>query len=208
MAQESRQVRRARERAEAKQKNKQNNLGYIPNNIAGFKPDAGINSKSNITNHYWFQVSEFASNLLREHSVKGYDIKNNSFIELQLPVDIMDKDGDKHSITHPSDGKGFCLTMRFSHQQMNLLADQIDKGGMSVRVSGKPAEIQTSPNGEKFQIVDCEDIYSEGNHSGSMLFMLVSDRGVINVNSQKIAQSVKAIVSSHKFQKQKEEAAQ
>ena len=98
---ESRQVRRARERAEAKAKAKQSQLGYIPSQQSGFAPDAGLNSKLDQDNYYWFQTSEFALSLGSKHKAKvglratRATEQDPATVELDFHCDIMDKDGDK-----------------------------------------------------------------------------------------------------------------
>ena len=166
-------------------------LGYIPNNIAKFQPDAGVNSVPDATNHYWFQTSEFASNMLRRLPAKRYEHLNQPVVEINFSVDIMDEAGDERAIPHPENGEGFALTMRFTAPQLNQLADAVDKGGMSVRLSGLPAELNTSTAGEQFRPVDCADIYSKGNLSGVMTFMLNVNGAMMTTTSKDLAASIR-----------------
>ena len=185
--------------AQAKQKYQArvDKLGYIPNNIEKYQPDAGINSKPEATNYYWCQTAEFAQNLLLYQKTKtpckAYKHKNQQIIEFQFAVDIMDEAGKKRVINHPKNNKGFYLTMRFNHKQLNKLANEIDKGGMTVRLSGKPAELTNSATREQFRVVDCEDIYSKGNNSGHMVYSFPLGMEWINTNSNNVAKCVRQL---------------
>ena len=170
-----------------------NELGYIPNDIAKFQPDAGVNSEPATVNHYWFQTSEFASMMLRRMPVKRYEHLNQPVVEINFSVDIMDEAGDERAIPHPENGEGFALTMRFTAPQLNQLADAVDKGGMSVRLSGLPAELNTSTAGEQFRPVDCADIYSKGNLSGVMTFMLNVNGTMMSTTSTDLAASIRTM---------------
>lgn len=188
--------------AQAKQKyqTKVDKLGYIPNNIENFQPDAGINSKPEATNYYWFQTAEFGQDVIRKQNKglanKCYTMDGNRYMELGFNVDLMDEAGNKRVINHPDNGEGFMLTMRFTPKQLTKLADEIDKGGMSVRLSGKPAELNTSSAREQFRLVDCEDIYSKGNYSGSMRFMLNVGGTMVNLTSKDLAESLRVAASN------------
>jgi hypothetical protein len=168
-------------------------LGYIPNSIAKFQPDAGVNSVPDATNHYWFQTAEFASMMLRRLPAKRYEHLNQPVVEINFKVDIMDEAGDKHLIPHPENGEGFALTMRFTAPQLNQLADAVDKGGMSVRLSGLPAELNTSTAGEQFRLVDCADVYSKGNLSGVMRFMVNVNGTMMSTSSTDLAASIRKV---------------
>lgn len=187
--------------AQAKQKYQArvDKLGYIPNNIEKFQPDAGINSKPEATNYYWFQTAEFAANQLRKQKMglanRTYMYAGSRNIEMGFTVDIMDEAGKKRVINHPDNEQGFALTMRFTPKQLAKLADEIDKGGMSVRLSGKPAELTNSATREQFRVVDCEDIYSKGNNSGMMTFMLNVGGTMNNLTSKELAESLRVAAS-------------
>jgi hypothetical protein len=190
--------------SQAKQKKqaKADKLGYIPNSIETFQPDAGVNSKPEATNYYWFQTLEFAQDQVRKQKIglghRSYRYAGDRFIEMGFNVDLMDEAGKSHVIKHPDDGKGFLLSMRFTSKQLAKLADEIDKGGMSVRLSGKPAEILTSDCDEVYRVVDCEDIYSKGNDSGLMTFM-VNVGGTMNtLTSKDLAEGLRVAASDLK----------
>lgn len=186
--------------AKQKQQAKADKLGYIPNNIEKYQPDAGINSKPEATNYYWFQTGEFAQDQIRNQRLglghKSYRYAGNRCIEMGFSVDLMDEAGKKHVIKHPDNGQGFQLTMRFTSKQLAKLADEIDKGGMSVRLSGKPAELTNSSTKEQFRVVDCEDIYSKGNDSGHMMYMVNVGGVMNNITSKDLAEGLRVAASN------------
>ena len=195
---ESRQQKRARERSQAKQNKRQSSLGYIPSEQADFQPDAGINSQPGQVNHYWFQTMEWIPDMVSK-AQRGIgdrveeDSKGEKTIEFNFMVDIMDEEGNQRVIEHPKNGEGFMLTMVFYQHEIEQLADQIAKGGMSVRLSGIP-DSEEIPRGhfsrpERVKLVRFHSVWSKGNHSGNMTF--VSPQGVIT--SSEMAQALKKV---------------
>jgi hypothetical protein len=208
---ESRQVRRARERAEAKAKAKQSQLGYIPSKVAGFAPDAGLNSKLGQDNYYWFQTSEFALEMARvSESKQGLRAtrateQDPAMIELSFKCDIMDKDGDKLVMPRPADKDSDCylLSMKFTREQLHLLADAIDKGGMSVRLTGVPSdieEIRGIGQADIIRAVMFKDVYSAGNNAGSMVYMGFVDGAMVRSSSDMVADGLRHIADTFEAQ--------
>ena len=137
--------------------------------IKGFKPDAGMNSEDGL-NHYWFQVSEMIHSFRIQPNMRSYEYQGSNHIELNVSVDIMDKEGNEQRAPRCDDG--YFATFRFSADQLYILAENINKGAMSVRIDGVPGEQETAPSGEKFRIIDVCDSYAEGNKLGLMTYFV------------------------------------
>ena len=152
----------------------------------GFKPDAGLNSQEGL-NHYWFQVAEMLQTLMVQPKMRAYEINGVSTIELNATVNIMNYEGTEH--TAPQTREGYFATLRFTADNLDQLADQIDKGAMSVRVSGIPADADTSPTGEKFRIINAVESWSAGNGSKHMNYYI----NMSSFNSRDVAARFRAI---------------
>ena len=159
----------------------------------GFMPDAGLNSQEG-TNHYWFQVGELLQFIHTSNSLKTYDRDGIRSLELSAPVDIMNYEGNEH--TAPQSRDGYFATFAFTADQLTNLATQIDKGAMSVRVSGIPSKTATSIiTGEKFRDIDVVDSWSAGNKSGHMTYMFVAKDGLVRRDSKTTADRFKALAN-------------
>lgn len=66
----------------------------VKSNIEGFKPDAGMNSEEGL-NHYWFQVAELIQSFRIQPNMISYEYQGSNHIELNVSVDIMDKEGNE-----------------------------------------------------------------------------------------------------------------
>jgi hypothetical protein len=206
---ESRQVRRARERAEAKAKAKQSQLGYIPSQQSGFAPDAGLNSKLDQDNYYWFQTTEFALAMGNKHKAKvglrcsRATEQHPATVEFDFTCDIMDKDGKKQVMPSPNND-GYLLSMKFTREQLHLLADAIDKGGMSVRLTGVPSEseeVRGDPaRPEIIRTVMFKDVYSAGNNAGSMMYMGFVNGSMVRSSSDMVANGLRHIADTFEAQ--------
>ena len=142
----------------------------VKSSIAGYAPDAGLNSPALTDNHYWFQVSEFVQYIAKNPQLPGYMHRGQNSLEMTFSVDIMDQAGDCQMA--PVQPNGYCATIRFTVDQMRELAESIGRGGMSVRITGRPDGVRTkTAQGEPFMVIDCVDIWSQGNDSGNMMFM-------------------------------------
>ena len=139
----------------------------VKSNIDGFKPDAGMNSEEGL-NHYWFQVAELIHTLKIQPKMRSYEHNGQNLIELNVSVDIMDREGNEQKAPRRDDG--YFATFRFSAEQLYILAENIDKGAMAVRIDGVPAEQHTSVTGEKYRTIDVCDSYAKGNGSGHMSY--------------------------------------
>lgn len=141
----------------------------VKSNIDGFKPDAGMNSEAGM-NHYWFQVAELIHTLRIQPKMRSYEHNGENLIEVNVSVDIMDREGNEQKAPRRDDG--YFATFRFSAEQLYILAENIDKGAMAVRIDGVPAEQHTSVTGEKYRTIDVCDSYATGNHSGLMTYFV------------------------------------
>ena len=185
MLKESRQVRRARERAEAKAKLKAEKV--VINNIDGFLPDAGQNWHPD--GYGWFQISELIQTMYDNPKLLMEYRNGVNYGRLNVPVDIMDKEG-KHQLM-PKQSRGYFATFRFTADRLNQLADAIDLGGMSVRIGGKVAETLASPIGESYTVIDVNDIWSRGNISGNMLFCVYVTDKMLKLDSREFAKMIR-----------------
>ena len=185
MLKESRQVRRARERTEAKAKLKAEKV--VINDVDGFLPDAGQNWHPD--GYGWFQISELIQTMYHNPKLPIGSIDGVKSGQLNAAVDIMDKEG-KHQLM-PKQSRGYLATFRFTADSLNQLADAIDLGGMSVRIGGKVAETLASPTGESYTIIDVNDIWSRGNNAGNMVFFVyVTDR-TLKLDSREVAKMIR-----------------
>lgn len=157
----------------------------------GFRPDAGLNSQEG-TNHYWLQVGELLQAMSVNPKLKSYNIDGVRKIELNAAVDIMNYEGTEH--TSPQTREGYFATFLFTPDGLENLANQIDKGAMSVRVSGIPRETSTSIiTGEKFKDIDATDSWAKGNTNGFMTYMFFNGTKMVSFDSKTAAQSFRAI---------------
>ena len=185
MLKESRQVRRARERAESKAKLKAEKV--VINDVDGFLPDAGQNWHPD--GYGWFQISEMIQTMYHNPKLLMESSNGVNYGRLNAAVDIMDKEG-KHQLM-PKQSRGYLATFRFTADSLNQLADAIDLGGMSVRIGGKVAETLASPTGESYTIIDVNDIWSRGNDAGNMVFFVnVTDR-MLKLDSREFAKMIR-----------------
>ena len=160
---------------------------------SGFLPDAGLNSTEG-TNHYWFQIAELMSGIMSNtKGMRGYTHNGVNVLEVNATVDIMDHSGKEHTAPHTEDG--YFATLRFTADGLDHLANEIDKGAMSVRVSGIPSETETSPVGEKFRVIDATDSWSAGNNSGSMAYMFTVNNQFVTIDSGKVANKFREIAN-------------
>ena len=202
---ESRQVRRARERAEAKRLKKQSKLGYIPSQEQGFAPDAGMNSSVANDNYYWFNTAEWALSYVRksERGFRAECTEHGPTVELDFQVDIMDKEGN-NQISPKMNEDGYLLTMTFTEDQLHSLANEIDKGGMSVRLTGNPnRKVETRGSLERPELiktVHCKDVFSKGNDSGSMAYMGFDGTKAVSYTSGQLAQSLREVADTFEAQ--------
>jgi hypothetical protein len=181
----TRQQRRKQERDQKKAMKKtmkQMNAGF---NLEDFQPDAGLNSPVGEVSHYWLNTTEFTQVLVHqsENKTRLRSYGTDSVV-LNLAVDIMDKDGNNHLVAQPKNGKGHMLSVAMTPENIRSLAKEIDKGGMSVRISGKPAKVTMGATGEPFKIVEFEDCWSAGNDVGSMSHMFMMNGSMYNVSSK------------------------
>lgn len=202
---ESRQQRRARERAEKKRLKKTNKLGYIPSQVPDFMPDAGVNTADGVETHYWFQTMEFVPFLVQKYS-KGLGDRVQKYgddwcVELSFKVDFMDKEGEEMLMPRPKVEDGaYMLTMAFTKEKLLLLADQIDKGAQGTRLTGIPDSAfqirghQDRP--ETVRVVKCTDVYAKGNLSGSMMFMFPLNGKFMSVSSKQMADSLRELAEN------------
>ena len=195
----TRQQRRKQERDQKKAMKKamkQMNTGF---NLEDFQPDAGLNSPVGEVSHYWFNTTEFAQGLVHHNENKiGLRSYGTNSVVMNLTVDIMDKDGDKHLVTQ---GKGHMLSVAMTPENIRSLAKELDKGGMSARISGKPAKVTMGATGEPFKIVEFEDCWSAGNDAGSMSHMFMMNGSMYNVSSKDTAECLNLFADSVDKQK-------
>jgi len=157
----------------------------IKNAIKGFSPDAGVNTPALMSSHYWFQTSDFARFISKQPKTIGYDHDGQAVVELQFIVDIMTEDGQDQVM--PYQDRGYMATVRMNADHVRELAANIARGGMSVRITGRPSGIKSRTHqGEEFMIIDYENSYSEGNLSGQMLYMLITDGKMIQMSSDDV----------------------
>ena len=200
MQEESRQVRRARERAEAKAKRAEEKAKNRPEpklkpaTVEGYTPDAGMNWHPD--GHGWFQVAELIQTLARQPRCRSYEWQGVEYGELNILVDIMNLEGKEHLM--PDQQDGYYGTFRFTADTMMQLADQIDKGAMSVRITGKVGTdaVQTTPQGEKFRIIDVEKTWSAGNDNGFMHYTVITDKGFLSTNSREFADKLRGYANT------------
>ena len=172
---------------------------YVPSNIKGFEACAGMNSKVDKDNYYWFQVAEFGASLSTFNSKIQINAETGETV-LSFDVDIMDGKGEK-SIYADEQGnaknlRGLILSAVFSISKLQELADAIRKGGMSVRLTGRPNElISTSrKSGEEYKGVDITDVYSAGNDIGNMVIHYFEGMERKTIDSKKIADAIQSLV--------------
>ena len=159
--------------------------------IDGFKPDAGIYSEKG-SNYYWLQTGELvqstAYNIGKYPAVR---LKGVEYVEITSAVDIMDKEGKTQMVT--SD-EGFLGTFLFTKAQLSMFANQIDKGGMSVRIQGAPLrKTSTGFKGDNFKPIIVENTWSAGNNSGSMLYMVMTNNGIAKVTSKEMSDTYRNV---------------
>lgn len=207
---QSRQIRRAQQRAQAKAKAKQSKLGYIPSTQAGlnFAPDAGVNSTFGVENHYWFNAGEWALKQIAL-SMKGagmrcekVDGKPGKYtIEINFTVDIMDKEGKTQVVPRPKEGEGYMLSMKFNRHQLIALANEIDKGAQGVRLSGIPVDSEEirghKDRPETIRPVMFTEAFSQGNNSGSMLYAGFVEGGMAKMTSGQVAKYLRDLANSY-----------
>jgi hypothetical protein len=162
----------------------------VETTIDGFRPDAGMNSNEG-TNHYWFQVTELIMTLSQNDKLRSYESLGQRWIEINVPVDIMDQAGEIH--TRPRLEDGYFATFRFTADLLDEFADQIDRGAMSVRITGVPKERQSAPSGERFRVIEVADSWSAGNDCGHMMYMVMSRRGPVQTSSKEMARGIRSI---------------
>lgn len=157
----------------------------------GFMPDAGLNSQEGI-NHYWFQVGELLQTMSVNPKLKSHRVNGVRKIEINAAVDIMNYEGTEH--TAPQTRDGYFATLLFTAEGLENLATQIDKGAMSVRVSGIPNRTSTSIiTGEKFKDIDATDSWSAGNNTGHMTYMFLNGTEMVRFDNKIAAQDFRAI---------------
>jgi len=170
---------------------------YTQNNKKGFRPDAGLNSQEG-TNYYWFQVAEFVAansklESLGRSGVRSFKENGKTTFEINAEVDIMDKEGVEHLA--PKKDNGYFATFRLTPEQFTQMAEQIDKGAMAVRVQGVPGKHEVSNIGEKYRIIDVESTWSQGNHRGQMRYMIATDKGMIDMDSNQLSRNLRRVVA-------------
>jgi hypothetical protein len=157
-------------------------------NIKGYLPDAGLNSPAFTHSHYWFQVGEFAQSQAQrppEAGYRGYVVNGQRFVELNFSVDIMDQAGNEH--TAPQTQDGYMATVAFTPDDLRQMGDEIAKGAMSVRITGTPnGNVQTSPVGDKFMVVEYLKSWSAGNDAGYFTYAWFSPKGMGRTDSNKM----------------------
>ena len=160
----------------------------VKSKIKGYLPDAGLNSNAFVPNHYWFQVGEFAQAQAQRPPTagyRGYDINGQKFVELNFTVDIMDYDGAEHA--SPRLDNGYLATVAFTPDDLRQMGDEIAKGAMAVRITGKPnGDIQTSPAGERFMVIEYLKSWSAGNDSGHFTYAFFTDKGMGKTDSNQM----------------------
>jgi len=182
---------RARKKAQPSQK-------VTKNNKKGFRPDAGLNSQEG-TNYYWFQVTDFLrASAIRESLGSGgassyRDSDGDINVIINTPVDIMDEQGTKH--VAPQMDEGYFATFDFTAELFEQMADQIDKGALSIRVKGEPWERDTSNVGESFRTIKVRNTWSQGNPSGKMNYIFNGPQGMINTDSKELSKNLRRIVA-------------
>ena len=159
--------------------------------LAGYRPDAGYNSQEG-TNYYWLQVTEMIQ-ATAGIGARGYTMNGQKYLEVNTPVDIMDFEGNVQLA--PKTAEGYFATLRFTPELLEEFSEQIAKGAMSIRVAGVPAEVETSPAGEKFRIIDSQSSWSAGNNGGFMSYFVASRGNMINTNSQQLAAHYKSVAA-------------
>lgn len=160
---------------------------FVPSSVPGFKPDAGLNSPDDQDSHYWFSVSEFAQYMLNKPPIATGRCRDGIVrAELPFTVDIMDEQGRTHMM--PAQDTGYVATIDCSRQDLLALATEIEKGGMSVRITGRPhREVGKSYNGERWRLICPTKFWSAGNQSGNLLIYQVGDTGFDKTDSRAIA---------------------
>jgi hypothetical protein len=161
--------------------------------LDGYRPDAGLNSPAFIESHYWVSVTEYVSEL---HGVmskgiqpRAYNMSGTKYIELNFSSDIMDIDGNEH--IQPQTDSGYYATVRFTIDQMKDLANEIRKGAMTLRITGIPCgQVEKSPAGESFMVINCVSSWSPGNDSGHMTYMWMNNGGMSKSDSNRLAETL------------------
>jgi len=168
------------------------------NNKKGFRPDAGLNSQEG-TNYYWFQVTDFLrASAIRESLGSGgassyRDSDGDINVIINTPVDIMDEQGTKH--VAPQMDEGYFATFDFTAELFEQMADQIDKGALSIRVKGEPWERDTSNVGESFRTIKVRNTWSQGNPSGKMNYIFNGPQGMINTDSKELSKNLRRVLA-------------
>jgi len=163
--------------------------------VAGYRPDAGFNSPALTESHYWVSAGEFIQDIhhsmSRGISPRAYSMNGSKYIELNFSTDIMDVDGVEHMA--PQTDKGYFATIRFTPTQLKELATEIRKGAMSFRITGVPdGEVQKSMGGESFMVIDYRSSWSAGNDAGLMHYSWITDKGMANSNSDRLAETLES----------------
>jgi hypothetical protein len=186
---ETRQMRRARQREEAKRQASAAKANHTAGTVsdrdieqakracpAGFQLDAGLYSRTTEDNQYWFQLGEWFNTVVHMQKAVGhsgvrgyYDPALGHIHEVGFSVDIMDSQAKSHRA--PQQEQGYLATVILTRDHAEALADVIALGGMTVRITGRPyGNIQRSPTGERFRLILPTAFYSAGNQAGNMRF--------------------------------------
>jgi hypothetical protein len=160
--------------------------------LDGYRPDAGFNSQEG-TNYYWLQVGEMIQ-ATTGVGARSYTLKGQKYLEVNTPVDIMNFEGDTHLA--PKTADGYFATLRFTPELLEEFSEQIAKGAMSIRVAGVPAEVETSPAGEQFRIIDVQSSWSAGNTNGFMSYGVMTRGRMIMTDSQKLSAHYKSVAAN------------
>lgn len=161
---------------------------------ADFKPDAGLALVKGEPSHLWFQVAEFIQTIAATKNVglRGYTLGDQSYIEFNLTVDIMDAAGDRH--TAPQRPDGYMATVAFTADNLRQMASEIRKGAMSVRITGVRSErTETAPSGEQFEPIWFLNSWSAGNDAGHMAYMVAHGTRMISSDSDKLADFLEGV---------------
>jgi hypothetical protein len=156
----------------------------VASDLKGYKPDAGLNSAEGL-NHYWFSVTELVAEISKSMGCRGYDMAGQTYVEVNATVDIMDQEGRDHLA--PQQKSGYYATFRFTPAQLAEMAGEINKGAQCVRVTGRPAEVETTQQGERFRIIAVDSSWSAGNHAGHMVYMVMTSGEMIQTDSTRVA---------------------
>ena len=160
--------------------------------LDGYRPDAGLNSQDD-TNYYWLQVGEMIQ-ATTGVGARSYTLKGQKYLEVNTPVDIMNFEGDTHLA--PKSADGYFATLRFTPELLEEFSEQIAKGAMSIRVAGVPAEVETSPAGEQFRIIDVQSSWSAGNTNGFMSYGVMTRGRMIMTDSQELSAHYKSVAAN------------